>query len=185
MSLIVGVDPGNSGAFALYETELKMLVGIHDMPTHKVTINKRLRSRIDPLGLRDLFGNFASQGAVLTVLEGVGGRPRQSASAAFVFGAGVGMVYMASVSAGIPVETVDAALWKVVMQVSVDPVQIRERARKEFPHQADEWWTGARGGVRHDRCEAALLAKFGTRMLGRVRPGVDWRLLYKHADIGV
>lgn len=184
MSLIVGVDPGNSGAFGLYEHELKQLVGVYDMPTYQATVNKRIRSRIDPIKLRDLFAGFASLGAVLTVLEGVGGRPKQSASGAFVFGAGVGMVYMASVCAGIPVETADASLWKVVMQVSPDVLQIRDRARKEFPQMPDDMWNGPRGGVRHDRCEAALLAKFGVRMLGRVRPGADWRAIY-NAGIGV
>lgn len=185
MSLIVGVDPGNTGAFGLWEHELKTLIDVRDMPTFQTTVNKRVRTRIDPTGLLMLFEEFRDMGAELTVLEGVGGRPKQSASKGFVFGAGVGMVYMASVAARIPVETADAALWKVVMQVQPDPQQIRERARKEFPGDHEHWWTGKRGAVRHDRCEAALIAKFGTRMLGRIRPESDWRLIYKNANVGI
>src|SRR5688572_14456068 len=115
MSLVLGVDPGKGGAFALYHQELGLL-DVWDMPTHKVTVNKRVRTHVDGVGLLKLFEEAKFRGVDLTVLEGVGGRPRQSASKAYVFGYGVGMIFMASIAAKIPVETADAAMWKVLMR---------------------------------------------------------------------
>ena len=91
MSLVLGIDPGHSGAFAVYDTDAQRISTIEDMPTWFQTVGKKKRPRIDALALADMFDTYEMMGVDLIVLEAVGGRPAQSASAAFVFGYGLGL----------------------------------------------------------------------------------------------
>ena len=54
--LILGIDPGSSGAFAVYDTESRRLVGpVQDMPTWYQVVGKRKRPRLDAMAIADMF----------------------------------------------------------------------------------------------------------------------------------
>lgn len=190
MTLVVGIDPGNNGAFAIYNSDTKRVERIDDMPLWYQTIGKRKRKRVDALAMADLFDYYELMGVELVVMEAVGGRPRQSASAAFVFGYGVGLVYMAALYSRIVIETVPPASWKKILNVpgkgNADDTAIIARADELFPQDRD-LWRGERGGKKVDRAEAAMLAKFGAdyvlHTLGAVTD-VELRLAYQNADTG-
>ncbi len=190
MTLIVGVDPGGNGAFAVYDTETRRIVSIDDMPVWYQTIGKKKRKRVDGLALADMFDTYEMMGVELVVMEAVGGRPRQSASAAFVFGYGVGLVYMAALYSRIVIETVPPAAWKKLMNVpgkqNGTDDDIMNRADEMFPYDR-HLWRGERGGKKIDRAEAAMLARFGAdhvwHTIGQFNDA-ELRLAYQKADTG-
>lgn len=184
------MDPGGNGAFCVYDTETKRVVSIDDMPVWYQTVGKKKRKRVDALALADMFDTYEIMGVELVVLEAVGGRPRQSASAAFVFGYGVGLIYMAALYSRIVIETVPPSSWKQIMNVpgkqrGTDD-DIMARADELFPYDR-HLWRGERGGKKVDRAEAAMLAKFGAEhVLHTIGQFTDaeLRLAYQNADTG-
>lgn len=181
MALVLGIDPGREGALAVYGPGY---LDVQDMPVFDMTIGKTKRKRVDAVGVIDVIETAKMLGVELAVLEAVGGRPKQSASAGFVFGYSVGLVYMALIQARIPVETVTPQVWKRLMRVPTDVGRIMERADETFPDHR-RLFRGKKDGAKDGRAEAAFLAKFGhDRLLGSVRPDAEWRLTYSKADTG-
>ena len=173
----------------MYDTDAQRISTIEDMPTWFQTVGKKKRPRIDALALADMFDTYEMMGVDLIVLEAVGGRPAQSASAAFVFGYGLGLIYMSGLYSRIPLETVPPSAWKKIMNIQgkgkADDSAILQRANELFPHDRNMFLT-PRGGKRIDRAEAAMLAKYGgdyvLRTMGQLGD-VENKLTYRNADV--
>jgi hypothetical protein len=191
MTLVLGIDPGAGGALAVYDTTTRRLCGeVRDMPHWFQAVGKRKRKRIDALAIADLMDTFELMGVSLIVMEAVGGRTGQSASAGFQFGYAVGVCYMAAFYSGIVIETVPPQTWKQVLNVpgkgKADDSAIMARADELFPEDRDQF-RGPRGGKILDRAEAAMIAKFGgDHILSTLNAGgdVEMRLAYANADTG-
>ncbi len=189
MTVILGIDPGAHGALALYDTTtLRLASPVQDMPTWFQQIGKTKRLRIDAIAIADLFEMYPLLGVELIVMEAVGGYGKQPGSAGFVFGYGVGMIYMAAVYSRIPIETVPPAIWKKQMNVpgkaKADDTAILARANELFPVDRDQF-KGVRGGPKIDRAEAAMIAKYGGDYLyPHLKPGVDAETAARNADTG-
>lgn len=171
MVLVLGVDPGQNGALAVVDSDTGRVVWVDDVPVWYQAVGKKQRKRIDALAVADLFDTYELMGVSLIIMEAVGGRTGQSASAGFVFGYGVGLIYMAGLYSRIPIETVSPMMWKKVMNVpgkaKADDSAIMARADELFPHDRDKF-RGPRGGKMIDRAEAAIIGLFGARtVLGR------------------
>lgn len=192
MTLVLGIDPGHSGALAVYDSDAKRIVSIDDMPTwFQVVGTKKKRPRIDALALADLFETYEMMGVGMIVIEAVGGRPSQSASAAFVFGYGYGLLYMCGLYSRIPLETVQPGTWKRVMNIQgkgkADDTAIMQRANELFGDDRDKFHTPGRRrntAPRVDRAEAAMLAKYGGDHLLHIKTYTDTEnmLTYRNAD---
>lgn len=174
----------------MYNTDDGRIVSVQDMPTWFQVVGKKKRPRIDALALADMFDTYEMMGVSMFVLEAVGGRPAQGASAAFVFGYGVGLIYMAGLYSRIPIETPPPATWKKLMGVpgkgNADDSAILQRAYEMFPNDRHMLVKeGSRAKVPPvDRAEAAMLAKFGGDFLLRNiagRTDVENRLTYRNA----
>jgi hypothetical protein len=191
MTLVLGIDPGHGGAFAVYDTDTRRLVGdVIDCPTWLQVVGKRKRPRIDALAVADMFDVYVMMGVSLVVMEAVGGRPRQSAASGFVFGYTVGVTYMAAFYSGLVIETVPPQTWKQMMSVPgkarADDTAILARADELFPEDRAQF-RGPSGGKKIDRAEAAIIAKFGGDIIlptFQGSPGVELRLAYRIADTG-
>jgi hypothetical protein len=200
---VIGVDPGGTGALAHYDIASNTL-DVEDMPVWSMAIGKgKTRKRIDGVALLEYFEMKKMMGVQLVMIEAVGGRPKQSASNAFVFGYGVGLIYMACVATRLPIETVPPQTWKKLMRV---PGKGKKQAEKEnrtpkqtegmIVQRADELfpaysglWRGPRGGYRLDRAEAAILARYaGDYAMRSTRPvriqDAEWQMVYRGADTG-
>lgn len=164
MSLVLGVDPGHNGAFAVYDTITRRVISITDMPFWFQAVGKKKRKRVDAIGMAEMFETFNMMSIDLMVMEAVGGRTGQSASAGFVFGYGVGLIYMAALYSQLIIETIPPGTWKRIMNVpgkdKADDSAIMARADEMFPHDR-HLFRGERGGKLVDRAEAAMLARFG------------------------
>ena len=199
---VIGVDPGGSGALAHYDITNNTL-DVEDIPTWNMAVGQKVRKRIDGVGLLEYFEMKKMMGVQLVMIEAVGGRPKQSASSGYVFGFGVGLIYMACIATRLPIETVPPQTWKKMMRV---PGKGKRAAAKEgrtlkqtegmIVQRADELfpsysslWRGPRGGYRLDRAEAAILARYAgdyaLRSTNAIRiQDAEWQMVYRGADTG-
>jgi hypothetical protein len=200
MTLVAGIDPGTNGAVAVYCTEIRRIVSVIDIPTWFQTVGAKKRKRIDNLALMEMFDTLKMMGVELVVIEAVGGRPRQSASAAFVFGYTVGLLYSGCMYHQLMIETVPPQRWKKVLNVpgkqggkdasakKQAQGDIMNRVNELFPNDRDLFRT-ERGAYRMDRADAALLAKFGGDFVWATMAPIrgnddELKLVYRNAETG-
>lgn len=191
MTLVMGVDPGVHGALAICEAASGAIVSIEDMPSWKMPVGKKTRTRVDAVELAERIETAVILGVELVVIEAVGGRPRQSASGGFVFGYSVGLLYMACINSRLAIETVPPGTWKKMLNVpgksKANDDAIIARADEMFPEHRS-LWRGPKGGKKVDRAEAAMLAHFGAKhvlhSVGTVSGDSEWRAAYRDVDTG-
>lgn len=194
MTLVLGVDPGAHGAFAVVDSQTRKLVSVRRMPTWVQVVGSRgsKRERIDPIALAEMFETFKLMGVGLIVQEAVGGYGKQPGSSGFVFGFGVGLVYMSAVYMQLPMETVAPQTWKAMLRVpgknKADDTAIVQRACELFPDSRADFH-GARGGKLVDVAEAAMIGLWGVDHVlksGAVTldPMRDLVLRTRAADVG-
>ena len=158
MTKILGIDPGFSGALALYDTEYPNTVTlVEDMPVVKKTIGKSKRDRLDMPGLE----KFLKDNHVdVVVIEDPGTRPRQSGTMAF--GHALGCVHGLLFSLRIRFEEIVPTKWKNALRVPKDKKEAVSRAEELFP-ACREMFRGPRGGLMDGRAEAAMIALYGAQ----------------------
>lgn len=149
-ALILGVDPGKSGALALIDED-GVLVDVHDMPD---ATGAALGAH-----LRDLLADHSPHIIAAAWVELVGSRPGQGVASTFKFGANWGAILGALGALEVPVELRTPAQWKKAMRVTADKASSRQRAAEHWPSDA-----GRFARVKDDgRAEACLLAEYGRR----------------------
>lgn len=172
--MIVGCDPGFTGALALVSAE-GALLHVIDMPvlvTEKPgktvfdddtgAISKRIHevAELDLNGVQKVLYEWAlCYGASRFLIERVGARPEQGSQSTFKFGYGAGAVLGAAVGLGYAWRRVDPQRWKPAMRCTADKKLSCERARQAFPPMAD-WFKRVKD---NGRAEAALIGLYGLR----------------------
>ena len=153
--LIYGIDPGFTGAFALYWPDTGKLE-VHDMPVMK---NPKGKTIINPHGVLDILANEG--GKSLAVIEQVSAMPGQGVSSMFRFGEGYGHLQMACAASKLPLQYVTPASWKRHFGLTSSKGLSRGLAMQRFPDQAQQF-----SRVKDDgRAEASLIALFGAEKL--------------------
>lgn len=151
--LLMGIDPGFSGAIAVYNPKKNKIVDVIDMPT---TVDKKPQILISELS--SFIGIYAPT-TRLCVIEDVGAMPGQGVVSMFRFGFATGIAHGVVGSFLIPTYLVKPQIWKACFGLSREKHFSIEKAKKFFPDVADKF-TAKKDG----RAEAALLAKFGERI---------------------
>jgi len=152
--IIMGIDPGLSGAVAIYDTQTGE-VSIEDMPTVAVMRGGKSKSEISPQALSELIAAGYAQTAFL---ERVGAMPGQGVTSMFSFGRSVGMVEGILAALDIPVTIVPPQTWRKRVSVREGKDGSRERAMQLFPRQAAMFSRKKDDG----RADAALIAYYGS-----------------------
>ncbi len=163
MSLFIGIDPGASGAIAVLDGA-GQIVAIDDMPTVLVRVGKTDRKRIAAARLAQLLEQTAHD-TVMVVLEKVGGMTGQSASAAFTFGYGAGMVEGVLAALRLPMAPVTPQAWKKSAGIAADKGAAREAAMRLWPGHAHMFARKKDDG----RAEAALMARHGWLQVAKAK----------------
>jgi hypothetical protein len=156
--IFAGIDPGKEGAIAWMD-EFRHGVEIHDCPRWPHGDYNRLEM-LELLRRSKELGS----GTLVVMLEEVHSMPNDGVVQAFTFGRGYGYWEMACTSVGAKLTTVKPEVWKRSMlaglakgkQTSVD------MAARLFPDIC-KLLRGPKGGLRHDRAEAVLLAELCRR----------------------
>jgi len=154
-TLILGVDPGLSGACALVGPEGG--VQVFDMPTTSRRVNNKLKRQIDPYPLAAWI-ELHRPLIRLAVIEQVGTMPGQGVTSAFNFGFTTGVIHGIIASCGIEIRTVAPQVWKRKFNLlGQDKDASRGEASRRLSQFTDLWPLKKHDG----RAEAALLAIYG------------------------
>ena len=146
--MIVGIDPGVSGAVMALDGNGIRLVG--DMPTIEVR-GKRI---VDAAALADALK--VAWCAEMVVLEHVQGVQQSGATSAFSFGRGFGIIEGVVAALKLPHTLVRPQAWTKAMGVGSDKGAHRDAARRLWPASAELF-----ARVKDDgRADAALLCEW-------------------------
>lgn len=159
-SLILGIDPGLTGAFCVLETSEKphRILEVWDMPL----LVRNNKNEIDVFKVGEKIGEYAERirFAMIEEVGVMGGK--ESRTSMFNFGRNTGIVHGALGVYGIPIYFVRPAIWKALMGLSHKKSESLERAKILFPLAARFFSRAKDDG----RAEAALLAVFGIERFG-------------------
>lgn len=163
--VFIGIDPGTSGAIAIYDPEHNFLE-VHDVPTFELIVGRSKRKRVDIAGLLAILGEHG-QDKPLAYLEKVGPQPRDGAASAFAFGEAFGAIKACLAASHVPFEQPTPQAWKKEFKLNGKASEGAEAARQLaielFPKHADLF----RRKKDHNRADAALIALFGARSASR------------------
>lgn len=156
--LILGIDPGASGALAFYDPATGDL-HIEDMPGVSVKRGKGIKNEPSPSTLADI---IAMENPDVAWLEKTGSRPGESPVAANSFGRAVGVIEGVLAALRIPISYERPEVWQRYTRCRPGKEGNCLRACDLFPkHSA--LFRGPRGGWLDGRADAALIAWYGSR----------------------
>jgi hypothetical protein len=150
MTVIMGIDPGISGAVAFYFTEAPGRIAVDDIPVAGCEINAPELARM----IRIHRPTFA-------VLEKAQAMPGNGGVSMFNYGRSYGDVRGVIGAMEVPLHFVTPATWKRHFCISSDKEQSRLYAIRMFPSVADSFKLKRH----HGRAEAALIALYGAEVL--------------------
>lgn len=153
-NLIIGIDPGLSGAVAIYNPLENSLIDVFDMPLHEV----KGRRHLDLYQLAMAIDGYASQ-TKLAIIEDVSAMPGQGVTSMFRFGVATGVPAGILAALMVPIFFAHPASWKNAMGLSRDKDASRQMASRMFPKETKRFARKKDDG----RAEALLLAVFASR----------------------
>lgn len=146
--MIIGIDPGATGAFALLSDDGELQF-VRDMPV--VDINGR--KRVSAAAVAELIREWNPR---LAIIEKVGAMPKQGVSGMFAFGYSAGVLEGVCAAAAVSVVFAHPATWKRAMGVTADKGTSRLAACRMWPTKHQLF-----ARVKDDgRAEAALLGAY-------------------------
>lgn len=159
-TLVVGIDPGLSGALSLIGQS--GLIAVADMPLMaKGTGAGRVKNEVNAAALNQLLRGWIDGQAdeVMCVLERVSSMPQQGVAGVFSLGDTVGCIRGVIAAHGYELQYVTPQRWKKYYGLSADKELARARAIQLYP--------GAELHLHkhHGRAEAILVAKWGWEVL--------------------
>lgn len=141
--ILLGIDPGVSGAFALFDTA-ERTVTVQDMPDTTV-------------GMVDLIASLPAL-RICTIEKPYFPKVIGVANVAKIATA-YGKIIALLSQRGIPINEVRPSDWKAALNLGPSKSASRELASQIFPDNADQWARRKDDG----RAEAALIAWYGLR----------------------
>ena len=156
MKETIGIDPGQSGAIALYREGL--VVGVEDMPTMARLHGKG--QQVDPYALAGIIRTFVEKSGedISAVIEAVAAMPGQGVSSMFRFGESVGVVVGVLGAMQVPMAWCTPQRWKKIAGLlGKDKDAARSLAIQLHPEVASMLTRKKDCG----RADSILIAKFG------------------------
>ena len=151
--MILGVDPGASGALAFFNPTTGIL-DVIDMPTVEIARNGKTKREISPALLAEA---IAQKQVTVAYVERVGAMPGQGVSSMFQFGRGLGIVEGVLAGLSIPISYTTPQGWQKAAGVRGGKDGSRSRAVELFPRYAGLFARKKDDG----RADAALIAWVG------------------------
>ena len=153
--LVVGIDPGLSGAIAFLLDG--RLLNVDDLPTVEVPHGKSSRKELSPALLHDMLVHteIRIDKAMVEDVNAFG----MGRTSAFRFGQNVGTILAVLACCGIRTDMVTPQRWKKSMGLGADKSLSRAAAIKLWPDASHYFSRKKDDG----RAEAALIAEWGRR----------------------
>lgn len=157
-TMVIGIDPGLSGAAVLYDPQMNCVESCLDMPTKEILTAGKFKRKIDAYELFE----WLEQHRQLTrklVVEKVGAMPGQGVTSSFNFGFSAGAIEACCLAAGYDVTYVQPQTWKRYFGLlGKDKHASRELAIARLPACESMFLRAKDDG----RAEAALMAIYGS-----------------------
>jgi crossover junction endodeoxyribonuclease RuvC len=151
MSFVIGIDPGISGAIAVFDWYSYTLKEVIDMPTLEVDSGKTKKRHISAVSLCNYLTVFSN---AHVVIEKVGAMPGQGVTSMFNFGRSAGIIEGVVAALRMPHTYVTPAAWTKAVGRAAGKDASRMRAMELFPAKADLFKRAKDDG----RADAALIA---------------------------
>ena len=147
MTLIIGIDPGQSGGIAWWTTDIGM--SVTPMPETE-------RDIYDTLSHLFELGYEYDSGLKFAYLEQVHSMPKQGVASTFKFGMNYGFLRACLMGNGMPFETVTPQKWQKALGClsKGDKNVTKRKAQELFPHNK----------VTHKTADALLICEYGRRL---------------------
>lgn len=156
-TLIIGFDPGVTGAYALFWPDEPNAIIAKEFPT--------VAGEVDFSTLcRDIASHIEPGELVLAVIEQVHAMPKQGVSSTFKFGAAYGGLMGLVAGLQLPTHRVSPGKWKRHYGLDSDKEKSRALAIRKWP--ATDMFSRKKD---KDRAEAALIALYGWETLAHAR----------------
>jgi len=155
--IIVGIDPGLSGAVAFYDT-VEQTVEVVDMPVLELVRNGKKKREVSA---QTLANHLAGRKIYAAFLERVNAMTGQGVTSVFSFGRSMGIVEGVLAAYDIPTTLVTPQAWQKAVNQRAGKDGSRERAMQLFPAQANLFQRKKDDG----RSDAALIAYYGAKTL--------------------
>lgn len=150
MTIVMGIDPGISGAVAFYFPMVPERISVDDVPVAGGEINTSELARLIKI-----------HRPTIAVMEKVSAMPGQGVVSMFNFGRAYGDVRGVVGAMEVPLHLVTPQKWKRYFGLTSDKEECRLRAIRVFPAVSSRL-----NLKKHDgRAEAALLALYGAEVL--------------------
>ncbi len=173
MIVIIGIDPGITGAIAAINERGR--VWLHDTPTTIIKINKKLKSDYLTAEMAAILEEYKNRYECKLFIEKVNAMPNfrksidgeekqhsMGATSAFNFGTGYGYWIGIAAAFKIPITKVTPQTWKkTIMQSQGDKDMARIRAQELFPQAISQLNLKKHIG----RADALLIAEYGRRIV--------------------
>lgn len=157
MTRVLGIDPGLTGALAVYCPETGDLK-VTDVPVYRLPKGKTTKAYVDLMSLgRIVDDGIAGEPPPVVWIERVGSMPGQGIASSFDFGRTTGILLGVCAAHFLRIEQVTPQVWKKALRVPASKDGARARASQIFPRYAHEWARAKDDG----RAEAALIAYYG------------------------
>ena len=151
MSYVIGIDPGISGAIAVFDWYTKSLVEVVDMPTLEVDSGKTKKRHISAVSLANHLTLFSN---AHVVTEKVGAMPGQGVVSMWNFGRSAGIIEGVVAALRMPHTYVTPQTWTKGVGRAAGKDASRMRAMELFPTRAELFKRAKDDG----RADAALIA---------------------------
>lgn len=166
--ICIGVDPGLSGALAVFDAEARALE-VFDIPTLTLARNGKNKREVDHYALARIVDDITGRHRhAHAFVEQVGAMPGQGVSSVFAFGKSYGVIIGVLAAQFVPITFVNPRVWKGALKVPAAKDGARAIASALFPRETGRWTRVKDDG----RAEAAMIALWGSRS----ETGVDVRV---------
>jgi crossover junction endodeoxyribonuclease RuvC len=153
--LIIGIDPGASGAIATLQG--KKLIDVIDMPIVQRTVGKAVKNFVSPHELHTHLAAYLIDYECTAYIEQVSAMPGQGVSSMFSFGRSLGNVEGVLASLQIPYHFVPPLVWQRKVRLTGGKDGARALAQQMFPNNASSFSRKRDDG----RADASLIALYG------------------------
>lgn len=165
--LIIGVDPGITGALALVQQigAQTLLMAVKDMPVAQFRAGKAMKSHVIPTQVVGLLKEWIDPAPldmpVDVFIEEVHAMPGQGVTSMFRFGHVAGLLEGVVAGLGLRLHKTPPREWQAIARVRKDPDAGRHRASELFPNLSAAFTRK----MDHNRADAALIAYAGAKLL--------------------
>jgi crossover junction endodeoxyribonuclease RuvC len=159
MTIVCGIDPGLNGAIAILDAERNLILGLGDLPVHKVArATGRLKLEFNPHGLALILRKHRPD---RVVIEQVGPMPKQGLSSTARFMYAAGAIYGIAAGLELPVIFVTPQRWQQHHRVGRGPDDAVRKVLQLYPVLAEQL---SRKKDAH-KADAMLIALFGAAIM--------------------